>query len=126
MKTYEGASINNGERVCNVTMDALEELMIENTTILEEFIAWLHALQVLSLGVMTPHLAEGVAEVEQMVCACTKNTLVLLEGIVLVEAESGIRGWGLNFSTLPREMLYQLREGQLLSFAQGRVALSKF
>jgi len=43
---------------------------------------------------MTPHLAEGASEAEQMLRARTMNTLVLPEGAVLVEAEGDMRGWG--------------------------------
>ena len=68
----------------------------------------LQALQVRAPGMMTPHLVEGASEVEQMLCACTTNTLVLPEGVVVATTKDDMRGWWLNLDTLPRETLYQL------------------
>jgi len=39
------------------------------------------------------------------------NTLLLPEGAVLTEAAGDMRGYGLNFTTLPRETLYMLQDG---------------
>lgn len=60
---------------------------------------------------MTPHLMDGVAEAEQMLCTHTTNTLVLPKGTVLIEAEDDMRGWGLNLVSLPKETLNQLQDG---------------
>lgn len=62
---------------------------------------------------MTPHLAEGEDEVEQMLCPRTTNTLMLPEGAILAEAECDRRGWGLHLAALPRESLYRLQDGEI-------------
>lgn len=46
MKTPEGDLLDSGESVCNATKDALEELMMEQTTVLGALRAHLQELQV--------------------------------------------------------------------------------
>lgn len=90
------------------TKDAMEELMLEQTTVLGVLIAQLQALQVQSPGMITPHVVEGASEAEPILHARTTNTLVLPEGTIVAVADDDMRGWGLTLATLPRETLYQL------------------
>lgn len=55
---------------------------------------------------MTLHLVEGASKAEQMLHTHIVNTSLLLEGVVLAEAEGDTRCQGLNLAGLPRETLY--------------------
>ena len=56
---------------------------------------------------MLPNLVYDTAAAKKMVRSHMMNTLVLLAGAVLTEAEGDMRSWELNLTALPRETLYQ-------------------
>ena len=68
-------------------------------------------------GTLSTSLAVGIVVAEEILHACTTNTIVLLDRALVTENEaerptvSTLEGIGINMALLPQEMLYVLQDG---------------
>jgi len=112
-------------------MNAFEELMMEQRTVLGALRAHLQELQVRPPRMMMPHVLAGTSKAKQILCTHTANTLVLPEGAVLATVEgdkattSPIKCCRLNLDAHPRETLYQLQDGVTAELHSREGATSK-
>lgn len=71
-------------------------------------------------GTLSTNLVVGTTIVEETLCTGTTNTIVLLEGALVVVNEvdrpmvSTLKGIGINMVSLPREKLHVLQDGIIL------------
>lgn len=105
----EGDLFDISETIRNVTKDVLQEVMMEQNTVLGELRVQLQDLQVKppQIGTMAPYVAAGTLEEKQMLRARITNTFVFPEGTLVVANEvdravvGRIKGLGLNLVALP-------------------------
>lgn len=79
-----------GETVCNVTTEALQQLMEENQMALGALRAQIQELQVCTPHASTPltSLTVGMAETKEMLRAYVTNPIVLSKGALVTENEA--------------------------------------
>lgn len=69
------------------------------------------------VGIVAAYGAAGTSTAEHLLCTKMANTIVLLEGALIVESEEDraavcrMKGLGLNLATIPWDTLYELRDG---------------
>lgn len=115
----EGDLHDIGETVRDITTEALQQFVEENTMLLGALWTQIQELQVCTpqAGILSTSLAVGTNAAEEILRACTTNTIVLPEGAFVIENEadrptvSALKGVGINMVVIPREMLYVLHDG---------------